>query len=191
VPAFARPDSAGQTPPAGTDTLRAGAGPAAEARDARGERVRPWHRKPWSIMARSALVPGLGQWTNGRRIKAALVAGGEVVAALQLLDAHRDTGDALERQEAALAAGQTAVAAAAGDEYEQAYNRRATWAWIAATAVALSMLDAYVDAHLLQFDADFGPEPRLFDDDGATGGPTGQARMRAGLRLSFQGPTGR
>jgi len=185
VPEFARPDSAGVTPPAGVDTLRASTG---EPRDARGERLRPWHRRPWAVMTRSALVPGLGQWTNGRRVKAVLVAGGEVAAGLTLLDAHRETNDAFERQRQALAAGETAAAAAAGEEYERAFNRRATWAWIAATAVALSMLDAYVDAHLIQFDADFGPEPRLFEDDDTTGE---RADLRVGLRLSFQGPTGR
>jgi hypothetical protein len=190
VPPFARPDSAGTTPPAGTDTLRARTD---LPRDARGERVRPWHRRPWAIMTRSALVPGLGQWTNGRPIKALLVAGGEVAAGLTLLDAHRETNDALERQRQALAAGDEVAAATAGDDYDRAFDRRATWAWIAATAVALSMLDAYVDAHLSQFDADFGPEPKLFEDDDTTGAhaPGGAADLRVGLRLSFQGPTGR
>src|SRR5262249_47536719 len=76
VAAFARPDSAGVTPPP-ADTLRP---PLGEARDARGERVRPWHQKPWAIMTRSALLPGWGQLTNGRELKAVVVAGAEVAA---------------------------------------------------------------------------------------------------------------
>ncbi|MEO6461668.1 MAG: DUF5683 domain-containing protein [Candidatus Eisenbacteria bacterium] len=176
----ARPDSAGVTPAPG-DSLRP---PLAPERDARGERLRPWQQKPWAIMARSAVVPGLGQWTNGRRIKAVLVAGGEVAAGIQLAGALRDTDDAIDRERAALAAGDEATAGLARADYDRAFDRRATWAWVTATAVALAMLDAYVDAHLLQFDADFGPDPKLFDEEDAS-------EVRVGLRFQFQGPTGR
>ncbi len=184
----ARPDSAGVTPPPG-DARRPSM---ADPRDARGERVRVWHQKPWAIMARSALVPGLGQWTNRRRVKAGLVAGAEVAAGIQLADAFSDTEAALDRERAALAAGDEAAADLARAQYERAFNRRATWAWLAATAVALAMLDAYVDAHLLQFDADFGPDPKLFDEDDASlRVPGGAPDVRMGLRLQFQGPSGR
>jgi hypothetical protein len=186
VPPFARPDSAGVTPPPG-DTLRP---PLEDPRDARGERIRPWHRKPWAIMTRSALVPGWGQWTNQRRLKAVLVAGAEVAAGVQLVDAHNDTQDALDRQEAAIAAGDEAQAALAGAEYDTAFERRATWAWVTATAVALAMLDAYVDAHLLQFDADFGPNPGIDDEDDAESRVGGVPGVKVGLRLAFSGPRG-
>jgi hypothetical protein len=53
-----------------------------------------------------------------------------------------------------------------------------------------------VDAHLLQFDADFGPDPQLFDDDDDRDAakervPGGAPEVRAGLRYHFQGPRGR
>ena len=189
VTPIARPDSAGVTP-APSDSLRP---PLEDPRDARGERIRPWHRKPWAIMTRSALVPGWGQWTNGRHLKSVLVAGGEVAVGLQLLDAHEDTEDALDRQSAAIAAGDDAAAALAGAEYDAAFERRATWAWVTALAIALSMADAYVDAHLLQFDADFGPDPGIIDDEDDAQGRVGRggADLRVGFRLAFQGPRGR
>ena len=58
------------------------------------------------------------------------------------------------------------------------------------TTLALSMLDAYVDAHLLQFDADFGPDPEpLSDLEAATGrSHGGTSDLRAGVRLTFTGP---
>ena len=191
LPPVARPDSAGVTPPPG-DTLRP---PLADARDARGERRRPWHRKPWAIMARSAVVPGLGQWTNGRPVKALLVAGAEVAAGVRLADAFGETRDALARRDEALARGDEEAAAAAGADYDRAFESRSAWAWVVVTAVALSMLDAYVDAHLLQFDADFGPDPRLFDDDEGAGAglrrPGDGPDVRVGFLVRFQGPTGR
>lgn len=163
------------------------------ARNARGERLRPWHQAPWAIMARSGIAPGWGQWTNGRPWKALLVTGAEVTAGIRLVDAMRDTDAALERERAALAAGDEAAADRARAEYLAAFDRRATWAWIAGAAVALAMLDAYVDAHLLQFDADFGPDPKLFDDGEPAGGRSsgGAPDLRVGLRLTFQGPPGR
>ena len=93
-----------------------------------------------------------------------------------------------------MARGDDIAAAAARDDYDRAFSQRSNWAWLVGTGIALSMLDAYVDAHLLQFDADFGPEPKLHDEDdapatGRVGG--GGSDLRVGLRLHFQGPTGR
>jgi len=162
----------------------------ADPRNARGERVRPWHRQPWAIMTRSALLPGWGQWTNGRPAKALGVTALELGAGYATLAAHRDADDALERLHAAEAALDDEAAAQAAADYDAAYNRRTTWAWVLGTTLALSMLDAYVDAHLLQFDADFGPDPEPLSDLGtatgrARGGPAG---MRAGIRMTFTGP---
>ena len=51
--------------------------------------------------------------------------------------------------------------------------------------VIVSMVDAYVDAHLIQFDADFGPDPGLGPD---TNAPPKASNVRLGLRTSFTGP---
>ena len=150
----------------------------------RGERQRPWHEQPWSIMARSALVPGWGQLKNGRPLKAGLAVAIEGVAGVRLVRAWRDVNDASRREDQALRMGDQEAADAARADYDRAYNRRAAAGWIVGIAVVLSMVDAYVDAHLIQFDADFGPDPALPDDTSgaavpATSGP------RLSLRYSF------
>jgi hypothetical protein len=177
---IAAPDSATRRP-----------APPDDPRNARGERIRPWHQAPWAIMARSGVVPGWGQWTNGRRWKALLVAGAEIGAGVRLAGAIAETDDALDRERAAVASGDEGAAVIARADYDRAFEHRARWAWIVGTAVAVSMLDAYVDAHLLQFDADFGPEPKLIDGDDAAegrGGGAGTSGVRLGLRIQFQGP---
>ena len=166
-------------------------GPAAFAQapadSARGERWRPWHERPTWIMARSAIVPGWGQLKNRRPLKAALALGLEGFAGVRVVRAWKDVDDASAREDRALRAGDAVAAAEARADYDRAYNRRATAGWILGAAVALSMLDAYVDAHLIQFDADFGPDPSLPDDaSGALPGPTG---ARVALCLSFTGPS--
>ena len=55
---------------------------------------------------------------------------------------------------------------------------------ILAAMVGASMLDAYIDAHFEQFDADFGPDPRLPDEDATGGG----GDLYVGLRFAFRGP---
>jgi hypothetical protein len=147
-----------------------------------GPRVRPWHAKPWAVMARSAIVPGWGQATNGKWIKAGLAVGLEAWTGARVADAWRDANDALDREAVALAAGDGPTAAAARADYNAAYDRRATGAWLLGAAIVASMLDAYVDAHFLQFDADFGPDPRLPDD------ATGQRNVRFGVTWAFTGP---
>jgi hypothetical protein len=156
------------------------------ARNANGELVRPWHEQPWSIMARSAILPGWGQFKNGRPLKGALAIAIEGVAAARVVSAGRDVDDALARESNALAEGDEAAAAAARADYDAAFNRRAAAGWVLGIGIVLSMVDAYVDAHLLQFDADFGPDPALPDD--ATGIRTGSYQTRASLRWSFTGP---
>jgi len=148
-----------------------------------GEHVRPWHEQPTWIMARSAVVPGWGQFKNGRPLKAGLAIGLEGAIGYKLVDAWKDVTAASEREDEALAHGDEAAAAAARADYEDAYNRRATAAWFLAGAVILSMVDAYVDAHLIQFDADFGPDPSLPED--ASSATPGSPGARVALCWSF------
>jgi len=92
-------------------------------------------RSPTAAMVRSLLVPGWGQWYNGKKWKAALVFGAELGlaanAALQNQYLQR-TRDPLAR--------------------EYYLSNRNTSNWILALVVVLSMLDAYVDAHFADFD---------------------------------------
>ncbi len=150
-----------------------------------GERPRPGLDQPTAVMLRSLVVPGWGQWKNGRPWKGLLALGLEGYAGVRLVDAWRDVDDALERESDALAAGDAAGAAQANADYNEAFTRRATAGWVLAAVVLVSMVDAYVDAHLLQFDADFGSDPGLSPD---LDPPPASPRARLGLRVGFTGP---
>ncbi len=151
-----------------------------------GERPRPWHQQPWSVMTRSALLPGWGQFKNRRPLKAGIAIALEGVAGARLVRAWRELDEASQQEAQALAQGDVAGAEAARAEYDRAFNRRSAAGWILGLGVVLSMVDAYVDAHLIQFDADFGPDPALPDD--VTGVRAGGPGTRLSLRWSFTGP---
>ena len=137
-------------------------------------------------MARSAILPGWGQFKNGRPLKAGIAIALEGVAAARVIAAGNDVDAALASENEALAQGDAAAAEAARADYDAAFNRRTTAGWVLGLSVVLSMVDAYVDAHLLQFDADFGPDPALPND--VIGIRTGSFEPRASLRWSFTGP---
>ncbi len=111
-------------------------------------------------MLRSAAVPGWGQLYNRKYIKAAAVVAGEGFLALKAWNEYQKENDAVDRQVAILESG--------GDVTDPAYvvadldrethrNQKVSWIWWGVAAHLVSMLDAYVDAHLTDFDADFGP----------------------------------
>ena len=57
-------------------------------------------------------------------------------------------------------------------------NRKIDWIWWTAAAHLLQMADAYVDAHFVNFDAEFGP-----DDDRSSS--RGAPRLRLSLTTRF------
>ena len=92
-------------------------------------------KSPRGAMIRSLVVPGWGQFYNGKWFKGIVVIGTEVgiVANAYYLDNKLDQSTT---------------------EYEQEFyrdNRNLSYWWLGA-AILLSMLDAYVDAHLYDFD---------------------------------------
>ncbi|MGH7682082.1 MAG: hypothetical protein ACRENN_08860, partial [Candidatus Eiseniibacteriota bacterium] len=86
-------------------------------------------------------------------------------------------------------------AASAGDQVakDKYYNEKVNYIWWAIAAHLLQMADAYVDAHLGSFDADFGPdEPQHAEgtlagpDLGAAPSPGAKIPgVRAALRVHF------
>ncbi|MBC7187323.1 MAG: hypothetical protein H5U38_09845 [Calditrichaeota bacterium] len=86
-------------------------------------------------MVRSLLVPGWGQWYNGKKWKAALAFGAEAGLAANAVVQNQYL--------------QRAEDPAAREYY---LSNRNTSNWILALVVLLSMLDAYVDAHFSDFD---------------------------------------
>jgi len=173
-----RPDSTGAVPDTGA--VRAHA---PTPRAAGGERPRPWHATPFAIMARSAIVPGWGQAANHRWLKAGVVAGAETFAGVRFFRAWSDVRAADQEVERALRQGDATGAALAQGESDRAFVRRANAGWVLGIAAALSMMDAYVDAHFIQFDADFGPDPELPDD---VAGPSSMRARPLTARVSVR-----
>lgn len=99
-------------------------------------------RSPSGALLRSLAVPGWGQLYNKKYLKAVIVAGGQgvllgtaIVEWKRATDAKNDTSlPAFERLE----------------DYRLHTNNRNMLLWLYAAAAVVSMLDAYVDAHLSQ-----------------------------------------
>jgi hypothetical protein len=92
----------------------------------------------WALF-RSAVLPGWGQWYNGKKFKSLLVLGGEVGL---IVNASFQNQKALRSK----------------TEDERAFyeNNRSLSAWWAVAVYFLNLLDAYVDAQLSDFDV--GPD---------------------------------
>ncbi len=146
-------------------------------------------------MMRSTVLPGWGQLTNHERLKAVVVFSAEAALAYGALHAWRQELDATDRANAAAAradaagkAGDTAAQDMWGEAYtryvadsDSHYNTKINFIWWGLAAHALNMLDAYVAANLVTFDADFGPG----DDAAAPAAPRGAPRAALALRVRF------
>jgi hypothetical protein len=112
--------------------------------------------KPFWVMARSAVVPGWGQVYNHQPLKAIVVVAGEGYLISRIFDELGKQNDAIDRLNTSIPG---------SPEYDQALadealhnNKKIDWIWWTAAAHLLQMADAYVDAHFINFDADFGPK---------------------------------
>jgi len=92
-------------------------------------------KNPTSAMLRSIAFPGWGQWYNGKRFKAVIVFGAEAGIIANTIYQNQKVQKSKS-------------------EFEREFyleNRRLSNWWLAG-AILLSMIDAYVDAHLYDFD---------------------------------------
>lgn len=113
--------------------------------------------RPFLVMARSAVLPGWGQVYNRQPLKAALVVAGEGYLISKIVSELKQQNEAVDRQDAATTDAERVVA----EEDERIHrNRKIDWIWWTAAAHLLQMADAYVDAHFVHFDAEFGPDER-------------------------------
>ncbi len=92
-------------------------------------------KSPRGAMLRSLAVPGWGQWYNGKKTKAVIIAGGEIGLIVD-----------------AIVLNQLAMAAKTADERYFYRDNRSLALWWLAGVILYSMADAYVDAHLYRFD---------------------------------------
>ena len=96
-------------------------------------------KSPNKALIRSAILPGLGQWYNEQKIEAVIVLGAE----LGLIAS-------------AIYQNQKVVQSQTDWEREFYVNNRSLSLWWFVGIYFLNLLDAYVDAHLWEFDV--GPE---------------------------------
>ncbi len=101
--------------------------------------------KPGKVLLRSAIVPGWGQWVNGKYIKSVGFFGVHAYFTYRFFEGQ-----------------QQVRSANTAEEKEDLEYQRNTWAWRYLAAYLLNLTDAYVDAHLAgfpedEFDVGFAP----------------------------------
>lgn len=109
-------------------------------------------RSPTGALLRSLAVPGWGQFYNRKYIKALVVAVGETYCIVQAVRYWDLADQAWSRY-------------TSDDSYNYLYygdydfyqDRRNLFLWLSGLAIFLSIVDAYVDAHLAGFDVDITP----------------------------------
>jgi len=126
-------------------------------------------------MLRSAAVPGWGQVTNHKLIKAVAVVGGEGLLVYKALDELRKENDAVDLASSidpnVDPVGHDAALAA----INRHYNLKLNYIWWGIALHLVQMADAFVDAHLASFDVDFGPEEARLDPIAGSRGGAGGA----------------
>lgn len=108
---------------------------------------------PTVALFKSLFVPGWGQLSNRKYIKAGIVIAGEALLIGSLVHYAKKTSDA---RDAFDAAGDTALFSdyerqQLFDAYRDAEDDRNRFSWYLGTVIFLSMFDAFVDAHLADF----------------------------------------
>jgi hypothetical protein len=136
--------------------------------------------KPFFVMARSAVVPGWGQVYNRQPLKAVVVVAGEAFLVHKIFQELGRQNDAIDRRAAAASNGDAVGDSLAVLDEGIHKNRKIDWIWWTAAAHLLQMADAYVDAHFINFDAEFGP-----DDDRIAAGSRAAPRLRLALQVKF------
>ncbi|UCE67185.1 MAG: hypothetical protein JSU85_04010 [Candidatus Zixiibacteriota bacterium] len=107
-------------------------------------------KNPTGALFRSLFVPGLGQFYNEKYIKAAIIAGIEIYLINEVYT-HWHKAD-LHEKHFTNAFDNPVYQAEEFARYEKELDRRGNSTWFLAATVFFSMFDAYVDAHLSDFD---------------------------------------
>lgn len=129
------------------------------ARRARRDSIRVARRGPLDepryVMLRSLLVPGWGQLHNRAWFKAALVAGGESWFVSDLVSDSRALKDLDAELAAADRAGDYDARNAAVERYNARLAHMVGREWLLGGLLVYSLIDAYVDAHFVNFQFEF------------------------------------
>ncbi len=122
----------------------------------------------------SAAYPGLGQLLNGSETKAAVIGAAEAFLLARLVLEDRWTRNSYRNY------AETGTAAWY-NEYAEHYDRRQALIWWVAVVAIYGLIDAYVDAHLVDFD---DPLPGYLDAVSIAPGPSGD-ELRLALSIRF------
>jgi hypothetical protein len=141
-------------------------------------RQRPRFDQPRWVMLRSLVFPGWGQAHNRAWFKALGVASLEGWMITRIVDDERDLTGLLDdvnraQQEQDLLAYDLAV-----NRYNQRFDASVSRRWLLGAVILYAVVDAYVDAHFV----DFGVQ---FDRDPALPGGRKSVGVRLGLRSSW------
>ena len=107
-------------------------------------------KNPTGALFRSVFVPGWGQFYNKKYIKAALIAGIEIYLINEVYT-HWHKAD-LHEKHFTNAFHDPVYQAEEFTRYKKELDRRGNANWFLAATIFFSMFDAYVDAHLSDFD---------------------------------------
>ena len=105
---------------------------------------------PTGALFRSMVIPGWGQAYNKKYIKAVVIAGLEAYLINGLYTNWKDANR--HKDNFTNAFDDPEYQAIEFSEYEDALDSRGAFTWFLAATVFYSMFDAYVDAHLSNFD---------------------------------------
>jgi len=107
-------------------------------------------KNPTGALFRSLFVPGWGQFYNDKYIKAAIIAGIEIYLINEVYTHWHKAS--IHEDNFKNAFDNPVFQAEEFAKYEKELDKRGNATWFLAAAVFFSMFDAYVDAHLSDFD---------------------------------------
>jgi hypothetical protein len=127
-------------------------------RAARTPKPRGRFDQPHWVMLRSLVIPGWGQFHNKAWFKSAAVAIGESWMIVRMVDDEKSLNQLEDSINQALEdsneAAYNAAIAAYNSQLDQTTQRR----WFFGALLAYALLDAYVDAHFVDFEVEFGKD---------------------------------
>ena len=107
-------------------------------------------QSPTGKLFRSVAFPGWGQWSNGKKQKAAVYFAIESYFLTKALTWRHRAGDRLTIWESSC--GPNGCDTRAFNDYDTARDRRNYFYWLTGVTVFISMFDAYADAYLLSLE---------------------------------------
>jgi hypothetical protein len=143
----------------------------------------PWSEQPRTVMLRSLLVPGWGQWHNHSYVKSVAVAGVEGGLVSKIFSDRRRMDELLVEVNAARAAGDEPRYESAVAGYNDHLASYVNGQWLVAGVLAYALIDAYVDAHFRTFDIDFRTDPALPPGESPNPAPQGGSHAGGTSRL--------